>query len=311
MDSLTDILNSHLYPYEEKIVSFECLTIIDNIKQTLGRGLPEKGRDIINSVSKPIRNDNIGFIYCYSGEIVCRINMIEYRLMRDDLLFIHENAIVEIIINDLNVNVICLIIGKDYHPANVEMTDYLALHVAMAKYPLVHLNGRLSANILNTCRQMEEVMAGRRDIFSADLTKAYLKIFYIYCAMAFNELSMPDDMTHSPRKSLILRQFLNLVERYFINERQVSFYAGKLCLAPKYMSQVIKQASGKIAGEWIQERVILEAKLLLVDGHHNVQQVSDALNFSSQSFFGKYFKSATGMSPKAYMAANKDAKSDR
>ena len=62
----------------------------------------------------------------------------------------------------------------------------------------------------------------------------------------------------------------------------------------------ISPASGRMAGDWIQDRVILEAKLLLLDGNHNVQQVADALNFTSQSFFGKYFKNATGMSPKAY-----------
>ncbi|MBO6051993.1 MAG: AraC family transcriptional regulator [Bacteroidales bacterium] len=111
--------------------------------------------------------------------------------------------------------------------------------------------------------------------------------------------------SRSPRRMVVLNRFFDLVEKYFATERQISFYADKLCLAPKYASQVIRQASGKMAGDWIQERVILEAKLLLLDGHHNVQQVADALNFSSQSFFGKYFKSATGMSPKEYVVKNR------
>lgn len=93
---------------------------------------------------------------------------------------------------------------------------------------------------------------------------------------------------------------INGIEITVTSERQIKFYADKLCLDPKYASQLIKQASGRMAGDWIQDRVILEAKLLLLDGNHNVQQVADALNFTSQSFFGKYFKNATGMSPKAY-----------
>lgn len=97
-----------------------------------------------------------------------------------------------------------------------------------------------------------------------------------------------------------LTAFFDLVEKHFSSRRDVGFYAEKLCLAPKYASQVIRQASGKMPADWIRERVILEAKLLLLDGRHNVQQVSDALGFPSQSAFGKYFKQATGISPRDY-----------
>lgn len=69
----------------------------------------------------------------------------------------------------------------------------------------------------------------------------------------------------------------------------------------KYLSQVIKSVTGRLAGEWISEYVILEAKALLKSNKYTVQQVCDMLNFANQSFFGKYFKRKTGMSPRAYM----------
>ena len=71
-------------------------------------------------------------------------------------------------------------------------------------------------------------------------------------------------------------------------------------LTPKYLSQVIYQASGRHAGEWIKDYVILEAKILLKSGKYTVQQVGDMLNFANASFFGKYFKAATGCSPKQF-----------
>ncbi len=298
MDTLSDILNKYLYPYEEKLC-FDDVTIVDNLKKHIGDKLPDKGGEIMERVLKPVRNDKLCFVYCYSGEITFRINMIEYKLQRDDLLCIRKNAIVEVIVKDINVNIIGIIIGDDYQPVTVGMKDYMTLHEAMAQQPLTHLNSVHAANIINTCRQIEDVINGKHDNYTSDLVKAYLKALYLYCVKALKEQPV-ETVTRVPRKLMVLTKFFELVNQYFASERQIKFYADKLCLDPKYASQLIKQASGRMAGDWIQDRVILEAKLLLLDGNHNVQQVADALNFTSQSFFGKYFKNATGMSPKAY-----------
>lgn len=71
-------------------------------------------------------------------------------------------------------------------------------------------------------------------------------------------------------------------------------------LTPKHLSGVVKEVSGKTVGEWIDELVILEAKALLNSSSMNIQEIADRLNFANQSFFGKYFKHYTGMSPKEY-----------
>ena len=83
----------------------------------------------------------------------------------------------------------------------------------------------------------------------------------------------------------------------------MDFYAEKLSITPKYMSTVIKQTSGKTAGDWIDDHVLLEAKALLKSTNMTILQISDELNFPSQSFFGKYFKRLTGVSPKEYRRA--------
>lgn len=80
----------------------------------------------------------------------------------------------------------------------------------------------------------------------------------------------------------------------------MQFYADRLCLTPKYLSQVVHAVSGRHAGDWIRDYVILEAKALLKSGQYTIQQVSDMLNFANQSFFGVYFKKAVGCSPTVY-----------
>ena len=68
----------------------------------------------------------------------------------------------------------------------------------------------------------------------------------------------------------------------------------------KYLSKVIKDNSGMSAGEWIDNYVAMEAKALLKSANMTVKQIIDELNFSSQSFFGRYFKRIVGVSPKEY-----------
>ncbi|RZJ82474.1 MAG: AraC family transcriptional regulator [Chryseobacterium sp.] len=102
------------------------------------------------------------------------------------------------------------------------------------------------------------------------------------------------------RKEELTGDFLNLVSRYFLQERKVQFYAKTLFVTPRHLSQVVKQVTGKTAGELIDEIVIKEAKALLSAHTFNVSQVTDVLNFSDQSFFGKFFKKHTGISPSDY-----------
>ena len=77
-------------------------------------------------------------------------------------------------------------------------------------------------------------------------------------------------------------------------------YADKLCLTPNYLSGVVKEYTGKTATEWVNDFVIVEAKIMLKDTKLSVQEISDRLNFPDQSTFGKYFKKIVGISPKAY-----------
>lgn len=101
----------------------------------------------------------------------------------------------------------------------------------------------------------------------------------------------------------ILTQFKSLLSEHFIEEREVSFYADKLHLTPKYFSTLIKEVSGKTAGAWINEMLLLEAKVLLQNQKQSIAQIAYDLNFSDPSHFGKFFKKHTGISPKEYREA--------
>lgn len=98
----------------------------------------------------------------------------------------------------------------------------------------------------------------------------------------------------------IADKFLQLVQQHFRKERFLDFYADQLDITPKHLSRTVKAQTGYSAVEWISRFVILEAKVMLRSSNLNIQQISEELNFPSQSFFGKYFKKSTGQSPKDY-----------
>lgn len=80
----------------------------------------------------------------------------------------------------------------------------------------------------------------------------------------------------------------------------MDFYAGSLEVSTKHLSRTVKSQTGVSPVEWIDRFIVLEAKVLLKSSSLNIQQISDELNFPSQSFFGKYFKKKTGMTPKEF-----------
>ncbi len=102
------------------------------------------------------------------------------------------------------------------------------------------------------------------------------------------------------RQEELTTNFLNLLSENFKNEKRVQHYAKELFVTSRHLSQVVKTVTGKTAGEIIDEMVINEAKVLLSAHVMNVSQVADELRFSDQSFFGKFFKKYTGISPSVY-----------
>ena len=105
---------------------------------------------------------------------------------------------------------------------------------------------------------------------------------------------------HQSRQEQVFNQFIQLVNQYASQERKVSFYADKLCLTPRYLKSLIRQASNRTVMDWINEAVIIEAKVLLKYSNKLIYQIADELNFPNTSFFCKFFKRMTGMTPLAY-----------
>lgn len=106
--------------------------------------------------------------------------------------------------------------------------------------------------------------------------------------------------TRRTRAEKIFTDFIRLVEQHFRTHRKVSWYGDQLCISPKYLSETVKGVSRRTPNEWIDNYVVLESRVMLRNSAKSIKEIAQELNFSNQSFFGKFFKEHVGMSPQKY-----------
>ncbi|MBQ9174248.1 MAG: AraC family transcriptional regulator [Bacteroidales bacterium] len=113
---------------------------------------------------------------------------------------------------------------------------------------------------------------------------------------------LKDRDTSSPEMKYdkLTERFLSLVENNYREHRSLDYYASALERNPKYLSRHLKDQTGINATDWIDKCVILDAQARLLSSDIPVREISENLGFPSQSFFGKYFKRVTGLSPSEF-----------
>lgn len=112
--------------------------------------------------------------------------------------------------------------------------------------------------------------------------------------------SMEGCQTNKFRGDTLYAHFMDLVFVYHKHHRNVKFYASKLCVSVQYLSAVVSKVSGNSPSAWIKKETIGEIKRMLCHTQASVKEIAYEFNFPNISFFCKFFKSHTGLSPGTY-----------
>jgi len=99
---------------------------------------------------------------------------------------------------------------------------------------------------------------------------------------------------------VICSNFRKLVEENFLQKKLPMEYAEMLYVTPNYLNSLCKDVLGKPAGQIIRERIILEAKRLLVNADQTISEIAYQLNFQDNSYFSKFFKKYAGTTPEEF-----------
>lgn len=278
----------------EKIVEFDIAAV-----------LRDKGNSdlVIDFTAVPPSSVSHGDVIIRNGIVImlCKndgghivIDNKEYTLSRNNIIILPENHIISNIAKQFEGLRGVIAVSTDYvlnmpSPIDTNIFSYSryisVINVSddkfedlMSYYRFIHKESKEKS------RYQTEII---RSIFYAlilEIITEYEKMFSTEAAQNIRA----DDLSD---------RFFRLLAANHKSHRTVQFYADKLNLTPKYLSTVVKRATGRPILDWIHEAILIDAKMLLRATDLTVQEISDQLNFSSPSAFVQFIKCHTGSTP--------------
>ena len=152
-------------------------------------------------------------------------------------------------------------------------------------------------------RNMIDSLSNKDHYFAEEINYAYFYILLTDMAnMVWRKYGRYEPMHHSEmrRADGILKEFSELLMQHVMTETSVAFYAEKFCISKQYLSLIVKEKLHVTIGTVIASVRIEIAARMLRDPDLTIQQIAEAMSFSDQSSFGKFFKKHTGLSPLKY-----------
>ena len=269
---------------------------------TIVRDSQIKGK--INEFLKiPIRTRALVITVCTKGSATLYSNFKELKLVENSVAFIHHGTIT-FMKGDDDVEFTAFMIESgafDDNTFSPQITVKLMMEVLSTQ--LIVLNSseaelvKQIIGVINLLLSQEEGSTSKEMVsyslrlFLSTLKQAIFKKIDTEKVVAVEKLTRKDD---------IFKRFITIASQNYLTERNIEFYAEKLCISPKYLSAVAKESSGATVMEWLNRFIITEAKSMLKCSSKSIMEIADHLNFSTPSAFGKYFKKNTGMTPGEY-----------
>ena len=247
--------------------------------------------------------DGIWFVVVCSGSARADVNGKSCELFANSVALLDENSK----LSSIKCSKACTgyVVSFSYPFVNksvLDVSDFMALKLKCNNKPVVivadedierlhRLSGILSDIVYSSDKY------AYNDKIAASL---FSSVFYMFMSVLKQSTEPIREVKRVSRPDKLLQEFIELLNEECERERSVEFYANKLNITSKYLSLICRNKMGRSASIVIEEAVIRKAKELLMQTGLSIQDVSQQLNFVSQSFFGKYFKQRVGISPSRY-----------
>ncbi len=251
--------------------------------------------------------DECGVFLCTNGEVQVALEKEIHRIRRGDMYIYMPSLPIRLLYKSEDAEGLLVALDVDFMLPVVQRVANAENLLHVRRYPFFSLTeenfGYIRSMLEKLWERIYEEDKDRKGFLQQRLQVELIKsmaqtITYEVLSIYFSKL--PIQPMVQTKKDLIFHQFLLSLFRHFRQEREVAFYAELQHLSPRYFSSIIKEKSGNNALQWIVQMVITEAKLLLETSDLSIKEISVQLNFPTQSFFGKYFKQYTGISPKEF-----------
>lgn len=244
---------------------------------------------------EPFVTDVTTGIILTRGWTVISVNMVEHRIEAPGVIIILKDRIIRSIKNSEDIEGFSLTMSDRFLSMFSDLSFSAELRGGIFQNPVIRLD-----DVRPLClykEVLERFLSSEKVEFKLDAVRHLTMTLFYSCMLSKHKEVLPESKTRSEN---ILGDFLTLVESEYREHRSVIWYAGRLCISPKYLSMAVREASGKTPLDWIEEYCISAAKSMLSSTKMTINDISVELNFDSQALFTKFFKRVTGLSPRDY-----------
>ena len=182
----------------------------------------------------------------------------------------------------------------------LNINDVLGGRLAISRQPLIDINREVYMSMHSIFTQLRNLIALKDNPYRFHALQLIVEAYYYTVGYYLHGNA---DTIRKTGSEVVCDQFIRLVERDFMRHRDLDYYANALCITKKYLSAVVKRVTGVPASKVVSRYVVMWAKQRLIHSNMTVAQISDALGFPNQSFFGRYFHRVVGLSPDAFRKA--------
>jgi len=193
--------------------------------------------------------------------------------------------------------------SKEYFSSFLHKANYLE-HFPFFKGTALSQVISINQSTANKITYLFEEMLNEgsfKPLHDDDLVRTLLLQLFIYINRT---QSLAESKNVNSYNHILLKNFQNLVEVNFKTSKFPKEYAALLYITPNHLNALCKDLVNKSAGQIIRERIILEAKRLLINIDLSVSQIAEKLNFKDQSYFIKFFKKHEDLTPEKFRKIN-------
>lgn len=267
--------------------------------------------EVEKDMNTPRRLEGNVMLFCVSGSIRMSINLNEFDIVKGNLVVVTAQDIVKVESvygqNPGELHFIMIAMSQNFvSDLKIDFRKILSEGITLIETPVINLDDELQdvfADYLRLIAKITDSGLKMNQDAVRSLVSSMASIAAGQWLAGIDNIRKRDVVNtnlRSDHKRLVFQQFMKLVHENYSRERQVIYYADRLCISPKYLSRLCREISGKSAPEWIDAYIMLEAKHLLKYSDMPIKEIVFRLNFSNQTVFYKFFKAHTGMTPTEY-----------
>ncbi len=257
-------------------------------------------------ITSPFKSINFEMLIVKSGEIKIQTNLIKHTIRKNESISLKPNEVIQILEISNNLKAIAISFSNNFIFDNFFNKNTISGFdlFTMVQIPKITLTKKEVKIFNNYAKQLKHNNAQKNtSVFKTEIIRNIFGAIIFTYAEIYKK-KYPELKVELNRQEEIVVRFWNILQENVKTERTVQFYADALNVSAGYLSKVLKQVTNKNASQLIDEAVILEARLLLENSALSITEIAEELNFSDQSFFGKYFKKHIGFSPSQFRKTN-------